>query len=100
MLDFLIHLWFATREGETMTIDFNTINDFLFSARYVTERTELEKARQTASQLAHSIYWLQYEAGKEKNDQIKSDMLKEITAAERELVRINKNIQTLETINE
>lgn len=100
MLDFLIHLWFVIGEGEIMTIDLSTIDDFLFSMTYASKKTELDKAKDIADQITSSIAWLKYQATKEQDLYKKSDILKEVTAAERELDRINLNITKTEKNNE
>lgn len=74
-------------------IDITTIEDFLFSSSTSHgKNTEIYKATSIVDQLHSSIKWLNRQASKEKSPQKKADLLKEITAAERELVPLKAAI--------
>lgn len=75
-----------------MYLDFTILDDVLLSSFNLSTKNELEKAKDIKAQLKNSIEWLSFEASKENRYQEKSNLLKEITAANMELDRISKEI--------
>lgn len=78
----------------------NSFDNFFFSSSFLAKKTELAKAKDIASQLAHSIYWLELEANRKEDQQKKTDLRMEAEAARRELININRKIEKAENNND
>lgn len=87
-------------KGENMFIDINSVQEFINLGLRQTALSELETKKAIASQLEDSRDWLNNQAEKTVDYDQKAQLLKEATAADRELSAIRKEISKLETNNE
>ena len=83
-----------------MTIDVNLIREFVNLGLQATDLSEVGRLKAIERQLEDSIDWLKDRAKAESDVDKKSQLLKEVTAAERELMTVQNKITKLETTNE
>lgn len=83
-----------------MNIDLNAIEDFFSFSTYVTQKNEIEKAKEISRQLSDSVTWLEHEAKNYEDPHKKNSILMEAEAARQQLTMLNKAINKAENLNE